>query len=60
MPLTETRRLFYYDNDRQPHDVLQLWAQVPGTGVSFIVAVQPVEIDPNLVSACPTRPVQPV
>ncbi len=58
--MIETRRLFYFDNDCQPHDVLQVWAAIPATGVSVIVSVQPVEIDPNLLPACPTRPIQPV
>ena len=53
--MIETRRFAYFDTAGDWHDVLQTWAMIPGTGVCFLVAVHPLEVDPSTVPPRPTR-----
>ncbi len=53
--MIKAERFAYFDNDRQYHEVLQVWAKIPATRTWMIVSTQPVVIDPNRVPVCPTR-----
>ncbi len=53
--MIKTERFAYFDNDCQHHEVLQIWARIPATGVWMIVSTQAVTIDPNRVPVFPTR-----
>ena len=54
--MIKTETFAYFDNDGRYHSVLQVWAQLAGTGVWTVISARPVEVDPAHVPVRPTRP----